>query len=320
MSKYDKSLLVLLLIIIIIGGVLQGSDFLSMATLNIFMYQIPELGLISLAVMLIMVESGLNLSVMATTTLSGILGALTTSALNGLGGFAFVVGLLVIIVVAVTASAINGFIVSYLQVPTILGTLGTMLLYRGLAMTVTKGGHIASYSNASNFLGGKLVGIPVSFIIFCTVAILLDQLLRKHRFGKHLYKIGKDKKAAMYSGIPVNHHIFLTFLLSGVILGIAAIVMTSRYNSISVDYGSSYLMSSIVIVSLGGVLIAGGRGTVIGTVLAVLLLNVVMRIMNIANVDSDIMDAVFGGLLLLNILFQHLMQSNDNKWLMTNKV
>lgn len=310
-SRYDKSLLGLLIVIIIFAVIVQGEDFLSVATLNIFMYQIPELGLISLALMLVMIESGLNLSVMATTTLSGIIGALTASSFQSGSGMGFAVGILVMLVIAVAAGAVNGFIVSYLEVPTILGTLGTMLLFRGIALNVTQGGHIASFSGTSSLITGKILGMPATFILFCLVVILLDRLMRKHRFGRHLYKIGKDKGAAIYSGIDVRQHRMMTFMLSGLILGLAAITMTTRYNSISVDYGSSYLMSGVVVVSLGGVLINGGKGTVAGVVLALILVNVVMRIMNIANVDADIIDAVFGGLLILNILFQHMTKNSD---------
>lgn len=313
-SRYEKQLLYVLIVVCLFGTFVFKWQFLSVATLSIVANQIPELGIIALALMITMIGSGINLSVISMTTLSGVIGGMFMINLADLGGFSVIIGIVLILVVGVILGGINGFIISYIEVPALLTTLGTMLFFQGISLNLTKGGSIAAFPKLLSVIGnGSIVGVPVPLIIFVFIAFVLHYVLNETLFGQHLYKIGKDKRAARYSGISVKQNSLKAYLLAGLLIGLAAFIMTARYNSIRVDYGSSYLMTSIVIVSLGGVNINGGRGSVFGVVVALLLVSVIIRILSLANIDTDLIEAVLGLLLLTNILIQYILNKKQDK-------
>ncbi|MFP4697822.1 MAG: ABC transporter permease [Eubacteriales bacterium] len=303
----EKQLFFILLGIILIGSLWFRGDFLSTTTSSVVMHQLPEYGLVSLTLMVVMIASGINLSVVSMTTLSGILGAILMKELSFMGGFSVVIGVLIMLIIGVATGFINGFIVSYLEVPPIIATIGTMLFFQGLAMNITKGGSIASFSETFVFLGnGTLFGIPLPFIFFLIVVIGLHYILYKLEFGQQLYRIGKSKEAALYSGIPIKKHVLKIYIISGIIAGVAAIIMTARYNSIRVDYGSTYLITGIVVVTLGGVDVNGGKGNVFGVVLALFIVSIIKRILSLAYIDSNIIDFIMVGILFVNLILKYL--------------
>lgn len=315
MAQYEKRLSMLLLAVVVTGSIMYPSQFISWTTFKIFTHQIPEYGLITLALMLVMIASGLDLSVVATTTLAGILGALAMEKMEIIGQFSVLIGILVMLIVGMSAGALNGFIVSYIEVPPILTTLGTMLFFQGIALIVSKGGSVSSFPDAFLYLGnGSVLYLPIPMIILAVLAVVMHVILTRHEFGRQIYRIGRNKVAASYSGIPVKKRLFQVYVLSGIILGIAAVIMTARYNSIRVDYGSTYLINGIVAVSLGGVDIKGGKGTVIGVFLSLCILSALMRILNLADVEAYLSDSIMGGILLVNLIMQHFMgASKKNK-------
>lgn len=311
-NKHEKRLLFILLGTIIIGTIFFGGEFLSLSTLKILGHQLPEVGLICLALTLCIIVSGINLSIISTTTLAGIVGGLVMTWSGEVSVVSMILGVITILLTGAFAGAINGFIISYIEVPPILTTLGTLMFFRGIAMNLTKGSAVSGFGKGFAFIGNaNLLGIPIPFIIFIVTAVLLHVLLQYKSFGQQLYRIGKNKQSAIYSGIPVSKKIFFVYVLSGVILGIAAIVMMARYNSIRADYGASYLLISIVIVTIGGVNINGGKGGIVGLVIALVLFNLVMRILSLAAIDTEIIDAVLGVLLLLNIFTQYVTEKDD---------
>ncbi len=306
LNTYEKKLLGILAGIILLGTMIFGREFLSVKTLLIMANQLPEYGLISIALMVTLIVCGMNLSIVSMTTLAGIIGALSMNYFRELGLFSVMIGILVMVVVGALTGALNGAIVSYLEVSPILTTLGTMMLFRGAALNMTKGGAITSFPLAFTHIGsGKLLGIPAPLIVFILVAGAVSWWLNMSAFGKQLYRIGKNKEAAIYSGINVKKIVFVAYVVAGCIAGITAMIMSARYNSIRVDYGETYLLNGLVIVSLGGVDIKGGKGTVKGVLIAIVIMSVVLRLMNLAYVDSNLMNAIMGVILLVNIFVQY---------------
>ncbi|MBN2221604.1 MAG: hypothetical protein JW708_05295, partial [Vallitaleaceae bacterium] len=182
----------------------------------------------------------------------------------------------------------------------------TMLFFRGLALNLTKGGAITSFQPSFTQIGSQSVfGIPIAFLILLIALISIYRIVQISEFGQQMYRIGKDMDSAVYSGIDVKKVLLQSYMIAGVLAGIAAIIMTARYNSIRVDYGSGYLMNAMVVVSLGGVDLKGGRGTIKGVILSLLILSVSIRIMNIADLDSNFIDGIMGGMLLFIIVIQH---------------
>lgn len=307
LNHYEKRLLGILLAITALGVIMYGGDFWSVTTMIIIANQLPEYGLLAMALMSTLIISGLNLSIVAMATLSGISGAIVMVHLGQFGGASILIGILVMLLVGLLTGAVNGVIVSYLNVSPILVSLGTMLFFKGIALNMTKGGAITSFDDRFVNIGlGRILGIPLPLLILIAAVIGLNVLLSQSSFGHQLYRIGKNKVSAIYSGIDVSRIVLQAYMISGILAGMAGVVMTARYNSIRVDYGSTYLINCITVVSLGGVDLEGGRGTVKGVVLALLIVSMVLRILNLAYVDSNLTEAIMGGILLLNLLVQHL--------------
>lgn len=305
LSLYEKRLFSILVALVLIGTLLFGREFLSVQTLLTLANQLPELGLISLALMITLIIAGLNLSVVAMVTLSGVSGALIMENLDLTGGLHIVLGIAVMILVGFLTGAINGAIISYLNVSPILVTLGTMMFYRGLTLNLTKGGAVTSFDKEFLWIGNQtIMGIPFPMILLILVGFSVYYILERREFGRQLYRIGKNRESAIYSGINIEKTVLMGYALAGIITGITAVIMTARYNSIRVDYGSSYLITAMVAVSLGGIDIKGGKGTIKGVVIALVLVSVLHRILNLALFDSDITDAIMGSILLLNLLVQ----------------
>lgn len=315
-GSYEKKLLWLLVAVVAIGGIFFGREFLSPTTFIIISNQLPEYGIITIALMMTLIVSGMNLSVVAMTTLSGVVGGLVMEKLSGMGPVSIAIGLLVMLVVGMLSGAVNGFIVSYLEVSPILTSLGTMLFYQGLSLNITKGGAITSFDAFFTQIGnGSFMGMPIPFLIFIALLVGVYSLLEKHEYGSQLYRIGKSAHSAIYSGIDIKKVVLLAYVYAGVITGVAAIVMTARYNSIRVDYGASYLISGILAVSLGGMDLRGGKGSIVGVVIALLIVSLIIRILNLAYVDASLIDGIMGIVLLMNIVVHQYSEGKlaDNK-------
>lgn len=289
--------------IFILMALLSPSKFLSMDNLQSMAFQVPEFGILSLAMMVVIVTGGINLSLVSTSALSGIMSAFTLSTLNAAGTNIFLTIVLSIAVAVVTAllcGMVNGYVIAYIGVSPILVTLGTMTLFEGISLNFTKGGAISGFPEQYFWFGnGSVMAIPVPMLIFLLVIIVTLIVLERTPWGLSVYMVGCNPKATMFSGINVKKVLTKVYLYSALLGSVAAIIMTSRYNSAKVDYGSSYLLQSIAAAVLGGTDIAGGYGKVIGTVLAVLILQVLSSGLNILGINRYIVDITMGAILIV---------------------
>ncbi len=272
-------------------------NFISMA------YQLPELGIFSLAIVFSLVTAGIDLSVVSTANLSAVLAALLAGALRAenvpqcaASAFCIASGL----TVGALCGAGNGLLVTKLRIPPILATLGTMQLYFGAALVVTGGPAVFGLPQAFLFLGnGRLAGIPMPILIFCTVTLFAAFILHRTAFGARLFLIGSNERAARFCGIRIERHLFLTYLLCGILAGSTGLLMAARTNSAKADYGTSYLLQAVLAAILGGVDPAGGRGSVAGVILAVVALQFLASGLNMLRVSMYASEAAWGALLLV---------------------
>lgn len=305
MQKHAKEwvLVGVFAVLFITMSVLSPSRFLSLDNLQSMAFQLPEFGIIALGMMVVIVTGGINLSITSSTALSGILAAFTLSKFYA-SGVNIILTILAAIAVAIVTSlicgAINGAVVAYVGVSPILVTLGTMTLFEGISLNFTKGGAISGFPEQYYWFGnGTILSIPVPMIIFIAVIIISLILLERTPWGMSVYMVGCNPKATMFSGINIKKVLIKVYLFSAVLGSIAAIIMTSRYNSAKVDYGSSYLLQSVAAVVLGGTDVAGGYGKVMGTVIAVMILQVVSSGLNILGINRNIVDIIMGAILII---------------------
>ena len=311
-SIYQKdptlSILVIALLLIILslfiffpGRVLTANNFESMA------FQLPELGILSLAIMITMLSGGINLSIIATANMAGIVSAfiMTRMITESMTGSPIPIILLAILagwLVSLLIGIFNGVLIAYIGVSPILATLGTMTLVGGISILVTKGYVVSGFPEEYQYLGnGVFLGIPIPFLIFLSLAIFVSILLRRTPFGIANYLIGSNETATRFSGINVNRTLVKTYALSGLLCGIASTIMISRFNSAKAGYASSYLLITILISVLGGVNPYGGFGRIGGLVLALFIMQLVSSTFNFLGLSSHLTIAIWGLLLLITI-------------------
>ena len=277
--------------------------FLTWRNLQSMAYQLPEFGIFAIAMMVVIVSGGINLSITFTAALASIVGGLVLSTLSAAGtpsAIVIIAGIATFLVVALACGALNGLVVASIGVTPMLATLGTMTLFEGVCLNITKGGAISGFPDAFLwFGGGTVLGVPFPLIVFILVVIATHYIMERSAFGLKAYMTGCNPTVTAYSGVNVKKILYGIYLFSGLLCALAGILMSSRYNSAKESYGSSYLMQGISAAVLGGTDIAGGYGKVAGTVIAVMILQVISTGLNIFGVNRYITNVIMGGILIL---------------------
>jgi len=307
------------LVLVALVGVfwlLLGNRVFSVGALQSMAFQLPELGILSLAMMVTLLCGGLNLSIIATANLCALTMAwVLTTQVPGAQGFMWggwqVIAVLAGFGVAAIVGLINGFVIAYLGVSPILATLGTMTLCKGLSIGMTRGNVISGFPEPIVFLGnGTLVGVPVALMIFLALCIPLAVLLNKSPFGHKVYMIGSSEKATRYSGVDTRRVLLGVYLLSSLLAVVAALVMMARFNSANAAYGESYLLVTILAAVLGGIDPFGGFGKVGGLIMALIVLQVISSAFNLLDFSPFLTIAIWGALIVvvtaLGVVLQNL--------------
>ncbi|MEY2900306.1 MAG: hypothetical protein RL247_472 [Actinomycetota bacterium] len=253
---------------------LTPRNFISMA------FQIPEIALLALGVMLAMLTAGIDLSVVSISNLAALSTAylLVTQVTEGGGNVYLWIALSVVIgiVVGLIAGLANGAIIAGIGVTPILATLATLTLYNGIAVGIRDGQSIIGLPPEFTAIGnGSFLGIPIPMIILIVAGIGVALYINKTGLGMQSVLVGANTDAATYSAIGVKKVLLMTYMLSGGLSALAGLIIASRSASANPDYGASYVLLAIVIVVLGGVNPYGGFGTVTGVILATAVLQMV---------------------------------------------
>jgi ribose/xylose/arabinose/galactoside ABC-type transport system permease subunit len=305
----------LALLLLALSGVFAiaiGDRFFSVNTLQSMAFQMPELGILSLAMMLALLSGGLNLSIIATANLAGLtIAFMLTRFIPGSEGMAWVgwqvLAIALGLAVAALVGLVNGFVIAYLGVSPILATLGTMTLCKGLAIGLTHGNVISGFPNPIVFIGnGTVLGVPFALIVLALCALPVAIMLNAMPFGAKVYMIGSNEKATRYSGVDTRAILLKLYVLSSLLAGVAAVVMLARFNSANAAYGESYLLVTILAAVLGGVDPLGGFGKVGGLILALFILQVISSAFNLLNLSQFLTLAIWGGILIAVAAIPHL--------------
>ncbi|HVP20000.1 MAG TPA: ABC transporter permease [Spirochaetia bacterium] len=267
---------------------------------NVFLTQPVGLGLAALGQAFVVISGGIDLSVGSVISL---LSSLAAGLYRAQPGLSPVVVALFLVALGAAAGAINGLIVVGLRVTPFMATLATMSLFQGAVLFYaprTIGGIPKSYRFISD---GLIAGVPMSIIIFVVVIALCLYLLRMNRLGKHIYAVGSDPYVSQISGIPVRRVRFLSYLICGVLVGIASAYMASRLGGGGPKVGVGYELDTITAVVIGGVSLAGGSGSLLGTFAGVLIIGVFYNIMNLLSVNAYLQIVLKGVVLIAAVSF-----------------
>jgi ribose/xylose/arabinose/galactoside ABC-type transport system permease subunit len=297
-------LFTLLLLLLVLFAVLLGGKLFNGAAVRSMAFQLPELGVLSLAMMIPLLSGGLDLSIIATANLSALAAAYVFTHFGLGGGGASVVlwhvaALLAAFCVAGAIGMLNGVVIAYLGVSPILATLGTMTMVKGIAIGLTHGGVIAGFPAFMVFIGnGSVFSVPMVVIVFVLVAIPVGILLTRTPFGNIVAMLGSNQQAVRYSGIDTRRVLVKVYLLSATLSAVAGLLMMARFNSANAAYGESYLLITILAAVLGGVDPAGGFGKVSGLVVSLVILQLVSTAANLLNISQFLSLALWGAILL----------------------
>jgi len=298
-------------------GVLSPDKFLSVNNFKTMAFQMPEFGLMALAMMIAILTGGINLSITTGAALSSIVAAFILSSEFSQNNqvLGVILALCACMLVSCLTGVFNGYVVAYIGVAPMLVTLGTKTLFEGLGLNFTRGGSISGFPEIySEFGNGSVLGIPIPMILYIVVVIISYYVFERSAWGTEVYMVGCNETATRFSGVNTKKTLLKVYIYSGVMAGLASILISSRYNSAKTDYGSSYMMQSVSAVVLGGTNIAGGHGTVAGTVIAVAIIQVVSTGLNILGVNRYIIDIITGGILIVVLAFRYISSvMNDRK-------
>ncbi len=295
-----ESGLVVVLIATLIFGTARSSDFLNTTTLFYVGLNMGEIAIMALPLMLIVITGEIDLSVASMLGLSGaVMGQLHSE------GWPIGLAMVAALVVGALGGALNGTLVARLGLPSIAVTIGTLTLFRGLAEIILGARTITDFPTSLTNIG--VVPVPgtelsYSTVIFLVLAIIFGVVLHATRAGRAIVATGLAPEAARFAGIRVNRVKFLLFVLSGVMCACAGILFTLKNASVSYNAGTGLELNVVAIVLFGGVSIFGGRGTVIGVVLSVVIFGTLQQVLTQMQVQPEVQNIIIGGLLLVSVV------------------
>ncbi len=286
---------------LVVFCIIASSLFLGVENLrNVFMIQPIGLGLASLGQAVVVISGGIDLSVGSVISL---LSSLAAGLFRALPAVHPLLVALMLLVLGAAAGSVNGLLVVGLRVPPFMATFATMSLFQGAVLFYaprTIGGIPASYRWIAD---GAVAGVPVGILLFLAVLGACGYLMRRNRIGRHIYAVGSDPFVSQISGIPVRRVKFLAYLLCGALVGIAAAFMTARFGGGGPKVGSGYELDSITAAVIGGVSLAGGAGSLLGTFAGVLIIGVFYNIMNLLDVGGYLQIVLKGIVLIVAVSF-----------------
>ena len=300
--KYMSELTTVIALVILMAVItIINSNFLTANNLLNLLLQVTSNALIAFGMTFVILTGGIDLSVGSILALSS---ALTAGLLGS--GMPVTLAILISLILGCILGMINGLLISYGKLAPFIVTLATMTIFRGATLVYTNGNPITkglSDTFLFQFLGqGYIVGIPFPVIIMFIVFIVLYVLLHKTAFGKSVYAIGGNEKAAYISGVKLNKVKIIIYSISGIMASISGLIITSRLSSAQPTAGASYEMDAIAAVVLGGTSLSGGKGRILGTLIGALIIGVLNNGLNIIGVSAFWQQVVKGVVILIAVL------------------
>ena len=312
MSRYllrHEAILAVLLVLALAVLAMQSDRFFTLDNLLNQGRLMAEVGLVALAMTFVIVSAGIDLSVGSILGLVAILLGVFWQKL----GLPLPVAMGLGVVVGGVAGLVNGIIITRFRVPPLIATLATLALYRGLAEGISQARSVRGYPEWFFVLGqGEVLGVPTQLWIFLACAVVAAIVLGMSTFGRATYATGANIVAARFSGIPVDRTILLIYTASGLISGLAAIIFVSRVSTTRSDMGTGLELDVITAVVLGGTSIFGGRGTIIGTLLGLILMQALKNGLALAGVKGDGTIVVIGLILIATIIISNLVRRDTD--------
>ncbi len=300
----NLGLVIALAILCAVGVATKGDRFLDLDNALTILRLASVIGVVSIGMTFVIIGGGIDLSVGALVALSSVWATtLATQAMAQDVHWLVIVGTAVL--VGGVGGLVNGVVIAYGKVAAFIATLAMLASARGLAEIISnRRTQILENRDFYGFFGGDVLGVPTLVIIFAVVAAVGWVVLNRTTFGRRTFAVGGNAEAARLAGIRVQRHTMWLYVLSGVTCGIAAVMLIGRTTTGSSTHGTLYELDAIAAVVIGGTLLVGGRGTIVGTVLGVLIFTTLGNVFTLNNLSSSAQAVARGVIIVLAVLLQ----------------
>ncbi|MFM0014266.1 ABC transporter permease [Paraburkholderia sediminicola] len=311
-------------LLLVIAVLSFASDrFSSASTFVSVAFQLPELGFFTLAMLMPLISGGFNLAVTFTANISGLAMAWVLHTYGGAdaGAVAIILGIAAALATGSAAGWVMGAVIARTGASPILVSLSMMIFLRGLGEFLTRGGDISGFPPFVREMGnGVFLGVPIPLLIFLGCALLWHVVMTRSRLGFATRMIGSNLEATRYSGIATTRAVTRIYMLSGLMCGIAGVVMAAQFNSVRVGHGEAFLLISVLACFLGRVDPFGGFGRVVPVVIALVILQVIASGLNLLGANQHLATALWGVFLLAVMLFRWAWANGISKTLVRRRV
>ncbi|MGZ7148991.1 ABC transporter permease [Bacillus sp. BC08] len=304
--RWESVLIVLLLIEFILFSFIS-SDFLNISNLLFSTNDFLFIAIAAIPMTFVIVTGGIDVSVGSIMGLTSIL-----IGVLWMNGIPILFAVIIALIISCLAGALNGIIIKMTDVEPLVVTLGTMFLYGGIALVISGGAGASGYEGISGLPGvfvqlanGSFVGIPNLLWLLIILTILCTVLFHRTIYGRHVKLTGANENAAKYTGIKTKKVVIIAYILSGLGGGLGGAFLTAYFGSARADMGSETILPIITAVVLGGTLITGGKGSIIGTVLASIFIGLMQYGLQMTGLTNEQSNVVIGIILILSVIIRH---------------
>jgi rhamnose transport system permease protein len=306
--RFREAGISIFILILVFMVTLRAPSFLTADNFNDILLNISILVIVALAQTMVIITHGIDLSV---SSMVGLVAMMVAFVVKQNPEMSIILAVVLGMALGSVLGMFNGLIITYGKVPPIIATLGTLSIYRGLVFYYSQGTWINSFELPKSFKmlsKGTLLGLPNMVIIAIFVAVIIYYFLNHTRTGRDIYAVGSNPDAAQFAGIRKDRIIFLVYLLSGVLCGLAAVLWASRFESAQTNTAVGFELQTVAASVVGGVSISGGVGTVPGVLLGALLLGIIQNSLTLIRISPFWQLAAQGLLILIAVI--------SDKWIL----
>ncbi|WP_141475382.1 ABC transporter permease [Bacillus wiedmannii] len=304
--RWEGVLIVLLLIEFILFSFIS-SDFLNISNLLFSTNDFLFIAIVAIPMTFVIVTGGIDVSVGSIMGLTSII-----IGVLWMNGIPILLAVILALIISCLAGALNGIIIKMTDVEPLVVTLGTMFLYGGIALVISGGAGASGYEGISGLpdafaqlANGSFIGIPNLLWILIVLTVLCTILFHRTIYGRHVKLTGSNENAAKYTGIKTKKVVITAYILSGLGGGLGGAFLTAYFGSARADMGSETILPIITAVVLGGTLITGGKGSIIGTVLASIFIGLMQYGLQMTGLTNEQSNVVIGIILILSVIMRH---------------
>ncbi|WP_342379798.1 ABC transporter permease [Bacillus thuringiensis] len=304
--RWEGVLIVLLLIEFILFSLIN-SDFLNISNLLFSTNDFLFIAIAAIPMTFVIVTGGIDVSVGSIMGLTSIL-----IGVLWMNGISILFAVIISLIISCLAGALNGLIIKMTDVESLVVTLGTMFLYGGIALVISGGAGASGYEGISGLpdafvqlASGSFIGIPNLLWLLIVLTVLCAVLFHRTIYGRHVKLTGANENAAKYTGIKTKKVVIIAYMLSGLGGGLGGTFLTAYFGSARADMGSETILPIITAVVLGGTLITGGKGSIIGTVLASIFIGLMQYGLQMTGLTNEQSNVVIGIILILSVIMRH---------------